>query len=67
MDIKTARTALGLTQREVCEITGVPKRTIENWDAGVRKPPEYVERLVVNELMLYAEEKKLKMKVDSSS
>ena len=29
---------------------GIPKRTIENWDSGVRKCPEWAERLIVAEL-----------------
>jgi DNA-binding transcriptional regulator YiaG len=28
----------------------IPKRTIENWEAGSRKPPVYVEKLIIEKL-----------------
>jgi DNA-binding transcriptional regulator YiaG len=28
----------------------IPKRTIEAWEMGVRTPPPYVQRFVLNEL-----------------
>lgn len=28
------------------ELLGIPKRSIENWESGVSKPPEYVVRLI---------------------
>ena len=48
--IKEARIAAGLSQRRMAEMMGIPRRTIENWESGVNTPPEYVERLVVQEL-----------------
>lgn len=48
--IREARKAAGLSQRRMAEVMGIPQRTIENWEAGVNDPPEYVERLVVQEL-----------------
>ncbi len=50
MTIKEARLNAGLTQDQMSDIFKIPKRTIENWDAGVRRPPSYVERLVIREL-----------------
>lgn len=32
----------GLTQKEFSERYNIPKRSIENWDAGSRNPPEYL-------------------------
>ena len=46
--IKEARIKHGLTQKQVSDITGVPLRSIENWEAGVRKCPNYVEKMVVD-------------------
>lgn len=46
MTIKEIRQKYNLTQRQLSDITGIPKRTIENWDAGERKPPEYMARLI---------------------
>ena len=50
MTLKEARIQAGLTQTQMSELMKIPKRTIENWEAGTRKPPEYVERLIINEL-----------------
>lgn len=45
--IKSERIRLGLTQYQLAEITGIPFRTIQNWETGQRKCPEYVERLLL--------------------
>lgn len=50
MNIKDARIRHGLTQKQLAEITGVPVRTIENWEGGQRKCPAYVERMVLDML-----------------
>lgn len=50
MNIKDARIRHGLTQKQLSEITGVPVRTIENWEGGQRKCPDYVERMVLDTL-----------------
>lgn len=42
MTIKDLRARTGLTQREFAEHFGIPRRTIENWEAGVNQPPQYV-------------------------
>ena len=47
MTIKEIRVKYGLTQSQVSNITGVPFRSIQNWEAGVRKCPDYVEKMVV--------------------
>ncbi len=48
--IKEARIAANLTQDAMAEKLGIPKRTIQDWEAERRNPPEYVERLVIAEL-----------------
>ena len=45
--IKEERLKLGLTQQQLAELTGIPFRTIQNWEGGQRKCPEYVEKLLV--------------------
>ncbi len=40
----------GMTQKEFAEYFEIPKRTIENWDAGARKCPEYLLKLMVYKL-----------------
>lgn len=56
MTIKEARIAAGLTQKQMSDLFGIPLRTIESWEAEVRKPPEYVERLVVDKLISMKEQ-----------
>ena len=48
--IKEARQAAGLTQQAMSELLGIPKRNIENWEGGQRKPPTWAERLIVEKL-----------------
>ena len=48
--IKDARKAAGLTQAQMAKIFEIPKRTIESWEMGERKPPAYVEKLIVEKL-----------------
>ena len=35
-----------LTQKALAERFGIPLRTVEDWSAGRRKPPEYVVRMI---------------------
>lgn len=48
--LKESRTAKGLTQKALARQTKIPLRTIEAWEAEERTPPEYVQRLLLNEL-----------------
>lgn len=57
--IKEARVAAGLSQQRMSDVMGIPRRTIENWEAGVNDPPEYVERLVIQELERLKKMKKM--------
>ena len=54
--IKETRISLGLTQKQLAEMLGIPKRTIENWEGGVNKCPDYVERLIIEKLQRMKEE-----------
>ena len=40
------RTRLGETQSDFAMRYGIPFRTIQNWETGVRKPPEYIMNLL---------------------
>lgn len=42
MDIREMRTRLGITQNEFAARYSIPFRTVQNWETGLRKPPEYV-------------------------
>lgn len=48
MTIHEMRVALGVTQNEFAIRYHIPFRTIQNWEASVRKPPEYVMELLEN-------------------
>ena len=58
-EIRDARKAAGLTQAGMSETMGIPKRTIEDWEAGKASPPEWAKRLVLKELAEIAENKNL--------
>lgn len=46
MNIREMRTRLGDTQSEFAARYNIPFRTVQNWEAGVRKPPEYIINLL---------------------
>ena len=48
--LKAARAAAGLSQQGMADLTLIPRRTVQDWEAGVRIPPPYVQRFVLNEL-----------------
>lgn len=56
MTIKEARLNAGLTQAQMSYLLEIPKRTIGDWETGTRKPPAYVEKLVIRELERIAKE-----------
>ena len=37
-EIKEIRKALGLSQRRLSKITGLPRRTVQDWEAGSFEP-----------------------------
>lgn len=46
MTIKELRTLTGLSQKAFSDKYEIPKRTIEDWEAERRTPPEYVIKLL---------------------
>lgn len=55
--IKEARKRAGLTQAKMSELFEIPKRTIEEWDRGVRKCPRWAEILIIEKLEKIAADK----------
>ena len=49
--IKELRQQTGMNRREFSEYTKIPVRTLEDWEAGKRTPPEYVTRLLKYQLL----------------
>ena len=42
MNIREMRAQLGDTQSEFSARYHIPFRTVQNWETGMRKPPDYV-------------------------
>lgn len=45
-EIKIIRKEAGMTQKMFSDFFGIPVRTLQDWEAGLRKPPGYVVRLL---------------------
>ena len=48
--IKNLRQRTGMTRKEFSEYTQIPVRTLEDWEAGRRTPPEYIPRLLAYQI-----------------
>ena len=48
--IRELRESIGFTRKEFSEHIGIPVRTLEDWEAGRRTPPEYIPRLIEYQL-----------------
>lgn len=46
MEIREMRKSLGDTQSEFAARYNIPFRTVQNWETGTRKPPEYIVSLL---------------------
>lgn len=51
MTIKDMRAKSGMTQKAFSDYLNIPKRTIEDWENGRRKPPDYVVELIEYKLI----------------
>ena len=56
LTIKQARLVAGITQKQMSEFFEIPLRTVESWESESRKPPAYVEKLIVEKLMTLKKE-----------
>lgn len=57
------RNSTGLTRKEFCEYFEIPYRTLQDWELGNRKMPEYLLRLMEYKIKM----EDLANKNDSSS
>lgn len=48
--IRNLRDSVGMNRKEFSEHTGIPVRTLEDWEAGRRRPPEYIPRMISYQL-----------------
>ena len=44
--IKEIRQSTGLSQGKFCEVLNIPKRTLQDWEQGLRQCPQYVADLI---------------------
>ena len=60
--IKRLREENGLSRKEFSIHTGIPVRTVDDWEAGRRTPPDYIPKLISYqfkyEKMMMEQEKK---------
>lgn len=49
--ISQARKYVGISQTEMSKRLSIPRRSIEDWEAGRRTPTAWAERLIINELL----------------
>ena len=49
--IRTLRAETGLNRKQFAEHFQIPLRTVEEWEAGRRKPPEYIPRLIKYQIL----------------
>lgn len=45
--LKSIRELAGMNRTEFAQYMGIPRRTLEEWEGGRRKAPDYVLRLIV--------------------
>lgn len=50
VEIRKLRESVKMSRKAFSEHTGIPVRTLEDWEAGRRKPPEYIPRLISYQL-----------------
>ena len=64
--LKEIRSELGLTRKAFSEFIGIPLRNLEDWDAGRRKMPEYLLRMMVYYIKVnqYLEQNGLKEEIE---
>ena len=59
--IRDARKAAGLSQQGVTDALGIPRRTLQDWEAGKRTPPGWAETLVIEKLEKIAQDNQARM------
>jgi DNA-binding transcriptional regulator YiaG len=49
--IKDLREKANMTRQQFCDYFGIPYRTLQDWELGSRKCPEYVYKLIEYKLI----------------
>lgn len=50
MEVKDLRKKAGMTRAQFCDFFGLPYRTLQNWELGVRKCAEWILDLMAYKL-----------------
>lgn len=58
-NIRSLREQTGMNRKTFSLHTGIPVRTLEDWEAGRRTPPPYIPRLIAYQLKYEALAKKM--------
>lgn len=58
MNIKELRKQAGMTQAAFSALLGIPARTLQNWEKGVRSCPEYIHAWIEKDVREYMERTK---------
>ena len=48
--IRKAREAAGLSIKELANLLGAPYRTVQDWNSGARKPPEWLQKIIIDKI-----------------
>lgn len=56
MDLKNLREQYSLTRQQFCEYFDIPYRTVQDWELGNRKCPDYLIKLIQYKLEKEKEE-----------
>lgn len=51
MNLMEMRHRLDWTQKQFADYLGMSVRTLQNWEQGVRQPPDYIVRLIYRLLL----------------
>lgn len=49
-NLQRLRNKTGMSRKAFCEYFGIPYRTLQDWELGNRKIPEYLYRLMIYKL-----------------
>ena len=63
MTIKGIRLQTGLSRKAFCEKFSIPLRTMEEWEAERRKPPEYIPRMLAYYVQMFLKEQERNNKI----
>ncbi len=64
-EIRELRKRTGMTRKDFAMHIGIPLRTVEDWEAGRRRPPEYIPRLISYQLRYEELMKKMEEEADA--